>query len=74
MSKIQIADLKPTGSELFQSAESFLTELKPAEAHSIFGGSKKSNKSSKKNSSKKSGSSNRANRCYSYNPCPIKHC
>jgi hypothetical protein len=47
MSKIKIADLQPTGSELFQSSESFLTELKPAEAHGIFGGSKKNTKKKK---------------------------
>jgi hypothetical protein len=56
MSKIQINNLQAAGSELFQSSESFLTELQATEAHTIFGGSskkkskQKSNKGSKKNS------------------------
>jgi hypothetical protein len=76
MSKIQITDLQPIGSELFQSAESFLTELKPTEAHNIFGGSNKGRKGSGKGSSNGSGSSNGRRRRYSYNPCPcpVKHC
>jgi hypothetical protein len=62
MSKIQITNLQPVGSELFQGGESFLTELQPTEAHTIFGGSSKkgskkgSKKSSKKGSKKSSGS------------------
>jgi hypothetical protein len=66
MSKIQIADLQPTGSELFQSNESFLTELKPAEAHNIFGGSKK--KSKKKNKYTPVFAP------YPYHPCPPLPC
>lgn len=53
MSKIQINSLQTTGSELFQSSESFLTELHATEAHTIFGGSSK--KKSKKKSNKNSG-------------------
>jgi hypothetical protein len=40
MSKIQIADLKATGNELFQGNESFLTELQSVEANAIYGGKK----------------------------------
>jgi hypothetical protein len=39
MSKIQISELKATGTELFEGAESFLTELQPMEASAIYGGS-----------------------------------
>ncbi|WP_310489450.1 hypothetical protein [Chamaesiphon sp. VAR_69_metabat_338] len=38
MSKIQISELNATGTELFQGAESFLTELQPMEASAIYGG------------------------------------
>lgn len=51
MSKIQISDLQAAGSELFQSSESFLTELQATEANAVYGGKKgKSSKSSKKRS------------------------
>jgi hypothetical protein len=53
MSIIQITNLQPTGSDLFQDGESFLTELQATEAHTIYGG--KSKKGSKKGSNKKSG-------------------
>jgi hypothetical protein len=54
MSKIQITNLQPAGSELFQGGESFLTELQATEAHTIYGGSSKK-KSGKKKSGKGSG-------------------
>jgi hypothetical protein len=38
MSRIQIANLQANGTELFQGAESFLTELQSVEASAIFGG------------------------------------
>jgi hypothetical protein len=38
MSRIQIADLQANGTELFQGAESFLTELQSVESSAIFGG------------------------------------
>jgi hypothetical protein len=38
MSRIQIADLQATGTELFQGNESFLTELQSVEASAIYGG------------------------------------
>jgi hypothetical protein len=38
MSKIQIANLQATGSELFAGTDSFLTELQSTEAHAIYGG------------------------------------
>lgn len=40
MSRIEIADLQSTGTELFQGNESFLTELQPVEANAIYGGKK----------------------------------
>jgi hypothetical protein len=73
MSKIQITNLQPVGAELFQGAESFLTELKAAEAHQIQGGKGKSKKSgsrkSNKSGSKKSGSSGKNG--YHQIPCLI---
>jgi hypothetical protein len=57
MSKIQINSLQTAGSELFDSSESFLTELQATEAHAIYGGKSKkkgSGKSSKKGSGKSS--------------------
>jgi hypothetical protein len=74
MSKIQITNLQPVGAELFQGAESFLTELKATEAHQIQGGKGKSKKSgsskSKKSGSKKSGSSkSRSGGSYYQIPC-----
>jgi hypothetical protein len=59
MSKIQIDDLQPTGTELFQGSESFLTELKSVEANAIYGGkgnSRKTGKSSGSKTGKSSGS------------------
>lgn len=57
MALIEISNLKPTGSELFASEESFLTELQPTDSSQIFGGGghgggsgKGSKKGSKKNS------------------------
>jgi hypothetical protein len=41
MSKIQIKTLEASGSEFFQSSESFLTELQATEAHTVFGGKSK---------------------------------
>jgi hypothetical protein len=38
MSRIQIADLQATGTELFQGNESFLTELQSVESSAIYGG------------------------------------
>jgi hypothetical protein len=38
MSRIQIADLQSTGTELFQGNESFLTDLQSVEASAIYGG------------------------------------
>jgi hypothetical protein len=38
MSRIQIADLQANGTELFQGAESFLTQLQSVEASAIYGG------------------------------------
>ncbi len=60
MSKIQINNLQAAGSELFQSSESFLTELQATEAHAVYGGKSK-NKSNKRSgkSSKRSGRSSR---------------
>lgn len=68
MSKIQINNLQAAGSELFQSGESFLTELQATEAHAVYGGKskKKSNKGSKKGSRK--GSNNRGSNRNSGNP------
>lgn len=54
MSKIQIADLRSTGTELFQGNESFLTELQTVEANAIYGG-KKCTGSKKKTGGKGSG-------------------
>ena len=54
MSKIQIAELNVTGTELFQGAESFLTELQPMEASAIYGGACSANK---KSGGKRSGGS-----------------
>jgi hypothetical protein len=57
MSKIQINNLQTAGSELFDSSESFLTELQATEAHAIYGGKSKkkgSGKGSKKGSGKNS--------------------
>jgi hypothetical protein len=57
MSKIQINSLQTAGSELFDSSESFLTELQATEAHAIYGGKSKkkgSGKGSKKGSGKNS--------------------
>jgi hypothetical protein len=55
MSKIQINSLQTAGSELFDSSESFLTELQATEAHAVYGGKSKkkgSGKGSKKGSGK----------------------
>jgi hypothetical protein len=38
MALIEISNLKPAGSELFASAESFLTELETSDSSQIFGG------------------------------------
>jgi uncharacterized membrane protein len=54
MSKIQITNLQPIGVELFQGAESFLTELKATEAHQVQGGKGKSKKSGSRKSKSKS--------------------
>ncbi len=54
MSRIQIADLQSTGTELFQGTESFLTELQPVEANAIYGG-KKCTGNKKKTGGKSSG-------------------
>jgi hypothetical protein len=75
MSKIQISNLQPVGTELFQGTESFLTELKATEAHQIHGGKGKSKKSgSKKSGSNKSGSKKSkksGSNSNSYNPFPL---
>jgi hypothetical protein len=60
MSKIQINSLQTAGSELFDSSESFLTELQATEAHAIYGGKSKK-KGSGKSSKKGSGKSSRGN-------------
>jgi hypothetical protein len=77
MSKIQINNLQAAGSELFQSGESFLTELQATEAHSIYGGKskKKSNKGSKKGSNK-GGNKNSGAAPIVFIPvyCPPCHC
>jgi hypothetical protein len=64
MSKIQINNLQAAGSELFQSSESFLTELQATEAHAVYGGKKNSNKGSNKNkgSNRNRGSNRNSNR------------
>jgi hypothetical protein len=63
MALIEISNLKPAGSDLFASAESFLTELQATDSSQIFGGGghgcgggsgKGSNKGSKKGSKKNS--------------------
>jgi hypothetical protein len=60
MSKIQINNLQAAGSELFQSSESFLTELQATEANAVYGGKKNSNKGSRRNrGSNRSRGSNR---------------
>jgi hypothetical protein len=51
MSRIQIANLQSTGTELFQGNESFLTDLQSVEASAIYGGKGHSNKSKKGKSS-----------------------
>jgi hypothetical protein len=56
MSKIQISNLRPAGTELFQVSESFLVALESIEAHQILGGKKSKKGGSKKSGSKKSGS------------------
>jgi hypothetical protein len=56
MSKIQISNLQPAGTELFQVGESFLVALESIEAHQILGGKKSKKGGSKKSGSKKSGS------------------
>jgi hypothetical protein len=64
MSRIQITNLQPAGTELFQGSESFLTELQATEAHAVYGGKSKkkgSNKGSKKGSKKGSGKSSNKN-------------
>jgi hypothetical protein len=55
MSKIQISNLQPAGTELFQVGESFLVALESIEAHQILGGKKSKKGGSKKSGSKKSG-------------------
>ena len=55
MSKIQISELTATGTELFQGAESFLTELQPMEASAIYGGARAHKSTGKKSGGKKSG-------------------
>jgi hypothetical protein len=60
MSKIQITDLPATGTELFQGAESFLTELQSVEASAVYGGKKGG--SSSKNSGGKMGRSGKSSR------------
>jgi hypothetical protein len=57
MSKIQIAELQVTGTELFEGNESFLTELQPMEASAVFGGKGCAGKKSggKSSGKKKSG-------------------
>jgi hypothetical protein len=68
MALIEISNLKPAGSDLLTSAESFLTELEASDSSQIFGGgghgcgggsgkgsNKGSNKGSKKSSKKNSG-------------------
>lgn len=53
VSKIQINSLQSAGNELFNSSESFLTELQATEAHAVYGGKKnKFNKGSRKGSKK----------------------
>ncbi len=57
MALIEISNLKPAGSELLASAESFLTELQETDSRQIFGGGGHgggSNKGSKKGSKKNS--------------------
>ncbi|WP_295621323.1 hypothetical protein [Chamaesiphon sp. GL140_3_metabinner_50] len=59
MALIEISNLKPAGSELFASEESFLTELQATDSSQIFGGGGNgcgggSNKGSKKGSKKNS--------------------
>ena len=55
MSKIQIAELNVTGTELFQGADSFLTELQPMEASAIYGGACGSQSGGKRSGGKRSG-------------------
>jgi hypothetical protein len=81
MSKLQINNLKPSGAELFQGSESFLTELKATEAHSILGGKSGKSKKSKKSGSgksKKSGSGGNSGGgsygCYNYCYTPTYYC
>jgi hypothetical protein len=65
MSKIQINNLQAAGSELFESSESFLTELQATEAHAVYGGKNGSNKGSNrgnKGSNKGNKGSNKNNR------------
>jgi hypothetical protein len=52
MSKLQITNLQPAGTELFQEGESFLRELQPIEAHAIYGGTGYYKSSGKKSSGK----------------------
>ncbi len=59
MALIEISNLKPAGSDLFASAESFLTELQATDSSQIFGGGHKHGGGSKK-SSKKSKKSNKS--------------
>jgi hypothetical protein len=59
MSRIQINCLQAVGSELFESSESFVTELEATEAHAIYGGGKSSRKRSGRGSRKKSGRGSR---------------
>jgi hypothetical protein len=79
MSKIQISNLKPAGTELFQVGESFLVALEAVEAHRIQGGKKSKKSGSKKSGRKKSGS-NKSNRTPVYPPyiclpcCPPPPC
>jgi hypothetical protein len=75
MSKIQINSLQATGSELFQSSESFLTELQGTEAHAIYGGkSKKSKKSNKSNKSNKSSGKSSGGNPVVFVPFPVPFC
>jgi hypothetical protein len=63
MSKIQINSLQAVGSELFESGESFVTELEATEANAIYGGKKGSGRGSRRRSGRGSrGRSGRGSR------------
>ena len=74
MALIEISNLKPAGSDLFASAESFLTELEATDSSQIFGGGGHGGGSKKSKKSKKSNKSNNNSSNGGGHGCPPRHC